>query len=78
AGAEQVEVVDANRVVTALFGDSILANVFLMGVAFQKGLLPVGLEALTRAIELNGTGVAANLRAFAFGRLAAHRPEVLA
>ena len=78
AGAEQVEVVDANRVVNALFGDSILANVFLMGVAFQKGLLPVGLEALTRAIELNGTGVAANLRAFAFGRLAAHRPEVLA
>ncbi|WP_247875943.1 indolepyruvate ferredoxin oxidoreductase family protein [Azospirillum sp. TSH100] len=78
AGPDRVEVVDANRVVTALFGDSILANVFLMGVAFQKGLLPVGLEALTRAIELNGTGVAANLRAFAFGRLAAHRPELLA
>ncbi|CAO3404140.1 indolepyruvate ferredoxin oxidoreductase family protein [Azospirillum palustre] len=78
AGPERVEVVDANRVVTALFGDSILANVFLMGVAFQKGLLPVGLEALTRAIELNGTGVPANLRAFAFGRLAAHRPELLA
>jgi len=78
AGPDRVEVVDANRVVTALFGDSILANVFLMGVAFQKGLLPVGLEALTRAIELNGTGVAANLRAFAFGRLAAHRPEILA
>ncbi|PWC34088.1 indolepyruvate ferredoxin oxidoreductase family protein [Azospirillum sp. TSO35-2] len=78
AGADRVAVVDANRVVTALFGDSILANVFLMGVAFQKGLLPVGLEALTRAIELNGTGVAANLRAFAFGRLAAHRPEALA
>ncbi|WP_246457232.1 indolepyruvate ferredoxin oxidoreductase family protein [Azospirillum oryzae] len=78
AGPDRVEVVDANRVVTALFGDSILANVFLMGVAFQKGLLPVGLKALTRAIELNGTGVAANLRAFAFGRLAAHRPELLA
>ncbi|MBP2306805.1 indolepyruvate ferredoxin oxidoreductase family protein [Azospirillum melinis] len=78
AGPDRVEVVDANRVVTALFGDSILANVFLMGVAFQKGLLPVGLEALTRAIELNGTGVPANLRAFAFGRLAAHRPELLA
>jgi indolepyruvate ferredoxin oxidoreductase len=78
AGPDRVEVVDANRVVTALFGDSILANVFLMGVAFQKGLLPVGLEALTRAIELNGTGVTANLRAFAFGRLAAHRPELLA
>ncbi|PWC94977.1 indolepyruvate ferredoxin oxidoreductase family protein [Azospirillum sp. TSO5] len=77
AGPDRVDVVDANRVVTALFGDSILANVFLMGVAFQKGLLPVGLEALTRAIELNGTGVPANLRAFAFGRLAAHRPELL-
>ncbi len=78
AGPERVEVVDANRRVTALFGDSILANVFLMGYAFQKGLLPMGLEALTRAIALNGTGVAANERAFAFGRLAAHRPEALA
>jgi len=78
AGPDRVEVVDANRRVAALFGDSILANVFLLGYAFQKGLLPVGLEALTRAIELNGTGVAANQRAFAFGRLAAHQPAALA
>ncbi|AWK88498.1 indolepyruvate ferredoxin oxidoreductase family protein [Azospirillum thermophilum] len=78
AGPDRVEVVDANRVVTALFGDSILANVFLMGFAFQKGLLPVGLDALARAIALNGVGVEANQRAFTFGRLAAHRPEILA
>ncbi|SMH31518.1 indolepyruvate ferredoxin oxidoreductase family protein [Azospirillum agricola] len=78
AGDDRVEAVDANRLATALFGDSILANVFLMGFAFQKGLLPVGLAALDRAIELNGTGVAANRHAFAFGRLAAHRPEALA
>ncbi|CAO3438339.1 indolepyruvate ferredoxin oxidoreductase family protein [Azospirillum doebereinerae] len=78
AGDDRVETVDANRAVTALFGDGILANVFLLGFAFQKGLLPVGLEALDRAIELNGTGAAANRRAFAFGRLAAHRPDALA
>jgi len=78
AGADRVETVDADRVVNALFGDGILANLFLTGFAFQKGLLPVGLEALARAIELNGTGVAANQRAFAFGRLAAHRPDALA
>ncbi|MGF7175979.1 indolepyruvate ferredoxin oxidoreductase family protein [Azospirillum doebereinerae] len=78
AGDDRVETVDANRAVTALFGDGILANVFLLGFAFQKGLLPVGLEALERAIDLNGTGAAANRRAFAFGRLAAHRPDALA
>ncbi|HEY0837984.1 MAG TPA: indolepyruvate ferredoxin oxidoreductase family protein [Azospirillum sp.] len=77
ARPERVDVVDASRIATALFGDAILANVFLLGYAFQKGLLPVGLEALDRAMELNGVDVAANRRAFAFGRLAAHDPDAL-
>ena len=78
AGAERVDAVDASRIATALFGDAMLANVFLLGYAFQKGLLPVGPEALDRAIELNGVGVDLNRRAFAFGRLAAHDPKALA
>ena len=53
-------------------GDAIYTNPFLIGFAYQKGLLPVGRGALERAFELNGRAVAANLRAFAWGRLAAH------
>ncbi|MCZ6522918.1 MAG: indolepyruvate ferredoxin oxidoreductase family protein, partial [Alphaproteobacteria bacterium] len=43
-----------------------------VGYAFQRGLLPVGLEAIERAIELNAVAVESNLRTFAWGRLAAH------
>ena len=73
-GAELVETVDADRVATALTGDAILANVLLLGCAVQRGLVPVGRAAVERAIELNGVAVAANRRAFAFGRLLAHDP----
>ena len=64
--------VNATGLATALMGDAIASNLFLLGFACQKGLLPVGGEALTAAIELNGVAVESNKRAFAWGRLAAH------
>ncbi len=57
---------------TALMGDSIATNLFMLGYAFQKGLMPLGLEAIERAIELNGVAIELNRHAFAWGRLAAH------
>jgi indolepyruvate ferredoxin oxidoreductase len=53
-------------------GDSMAANLFMLGYAFQKGLLPLGFDAIERAIELNGVAVESNKRSFAFGRLAVH------
>ena len=53
-------------------GDSIAANLFMLGYAFQKGLLPLTLAAIERAIELNGVAVDTNKRSFGLGRLAAH------
>jgi indolepyruvate ferredoxin oxidoreductase len=53
-------------------GDSIAANLFMLGYALQKGFLPLTLAAVERAIELNGVAVDANTRSFGFGRLAAH------
>ena len=69
--------VDATRLATALVGDAIAVNVFMLGFAFQKGFLPVGAQALERAIELNAAAVALNKRAFVLGRVAAHKPEYL-
>jgi indolepyruvate ferredoxin oxidoreductase len=69
--------VDANRLAGELMGDTIYANVLLLGAAFQAGLVPVSLAALERAIELNNVKIEQNKRAFAWGRLAAARPDRL-
>lgn len=67
----RIDYVDASRLATALMGDSIAANLFMLGYAYQKGLLPLSAESLMRAIELNGVAVPANQKAFVWGRRAA-------
>ena len=74
-GADAVRFLDATGLATALLGDAMSTNVFLLGYAYQSGLVPVSREALYRAIELNGAAVEANRRAFEWGRLARHDPE---
>jgi len=73
-GGENATFLNANALMTALMGDSITTNTFLMGLAWQQGLIPVGRVAMEKAIELNGVAVRDNLRAFNWGRLAAHDP----
>ena len=72
AGDGGADSIDATGLAAALMGDSIAANLFMLGYAFQKGSLPLTLAAIERAIELNGVAVEANKRSFGFGRLAAH------
>ncbi len=62
--------VDASQLATALIGDAIAANLFMLGYAWQQGLVPISFEALMRAVELNGAAVEMNKTAFAWGRLA--------
>ena len=69
--------IDATGIATALIGDSIATNLFMLGFSWQRGLVPISLAALDRAIELNGVAIAANRAAFAWGRLAAHDPAAL-
>jgi len=76
-GDRGIDFIEGSRIATALMGDSIATNLFLLGYAFQKGLLPVSYEALDQAITLNGGGVETNKRTFAWGRLAAHDPEAV-
>ncbi len=73
--AHATHLVAAERIATQLMGDSIAANIMLMGVAWQQGLIPLPLEAIDAAIELNGVAVAFNCQAFALGRLYAHDPS---
>jgi indolepyruvate ferredoxin oxidoreductase len=71
-GNEMVDFVDAGQIATALMGDSIATNMFMLGYAFQKGHVPLSEAALVKAIELNGVSVAFNKAAFNWGRTAAH------
>jgi indolepyruvate ferredoxin oxidoreductase len=78
AGDERVETFDAQTLAEQFLGDTVTANILAMGYAWQRGLVPVGLAAIERAIELNGVAVAANRTAFSLGRLAAHDPGACA
>ncbi len=71
AGDGNATFIDATRIATALLGDSIAANLFILGFAAQKGWLPVGIAAIERAIELNGVAIDFNKKAFVWGRRAA-------
>jgi indolepyruvate ferredoxin oxidoreductase len=71
-GEQKLDILDATGLATALLGDSIATNAFLLGFAFQKGALPLSEEAIRRAIELNNVSIEMNMQAFQWGRLAAH------
>jgi indolepyruvate ferredoxin oxidoreductase len=69
--------IDAHEYAVKLFGDSIASNMFLLGYAYQLGVIPIGAAAIETAIELNGAAVDMNRQAFRFGRLAAHEVTAL-
>ncbi|QJR10475.1 hypothetical protein DSM104443_01539 [Usitatibacter rugosus] len=71
-GEGAADFVDASTIATALLGDSIATNLFMVGYAFQKGLIPLTSTAIRQAVELNGAAVESNLKAFDWGRRAAH------
>jgi indolepyruvate ferredoxin oxidoreductase len=73
-GEANLSAVAANQLAEKLLGNTIYANVLMLGYAWQKGLVPVSLEALLRAIELNGVDVETNKQAFGYGRIAAADP----
>jgi indolepyruvate ferredoxin oxidoreductase len=67
-GAGSATFLDASNMATRLMGHSIATNIFMVGYAFQRGLVPLSSSALLRAIELNGAGAEANRQAFTWGR----------
>ncbi len=71
AGAEQLRVIEAQRLAVALFGDAIATNMFMVGFAWQQGGLPVSRGSILEAIKLNGVAADMNVAAFEYGRRAA-------
>ena len=71
-GEGNVDCIDAGTISTELMGDSIATNMFMLGFAWQKGLVPLSEEAIVKAISLNGVSVDFNTQSFAWGRRAAH------
>ena len=70
-GPGAADFINATKLATALMGDSIAANLFMLGYAWQKGRIPLRQESLLRAIELNGVGIESNKKSFLWGRRAA-------
>jgi indolepyruvate ferredoxin oxidoreductase len=77
AGPDNTEFLDATHLATGLLGDSIASNLFMLGYAYQRGLVPVSAGAIEQAIALNGVAVELNLDAFRWGRLAAVDPALV-
>jgi len=75
ADAARMFGIDATRIATTMLGNAIGANLFLVGYAWQKGLIPLSRASIEAAIDLNGTSVALNRQAFDLGRIAAVHPE---
>jgi indolepyruvate ferredoxin oxidoreductase len=71
-GKDRAEFIDASNIATALMGDSIATNMFMLGYAWQKGWVPLSEAAIMKAIELNGVSIDFNKAAFNWGRQAAH------
>jgi indolepyruvate ferredoxin oxidoreductase len=76
-GGGRVVDLDASRLCESLVGTAAPANILLLGVALQSGLIPVSVDSVERAIDLNGVAVDANLAALDWGRRWAHDPETV-
>ena len=72
---DAVDLFDATDLSRAVMGDSIYSNMMIFGAAWQRGLLPIHHDAIMQAIELNGTAIERNKRAFEVGRWAVLHPE---
>jgi indolepyruvate ferredoxin oxidoreductase len=75
AGEGMAHFFDATETTRALFGNTVAANMFMLGYAFQYGGVPLSAGAVEKAIVLNGEAVTMNVDAFQWGRRAAHEPD---
>ncbi len=70
-GKDNLLAVEGLRIASRLMGDTLATNMFMLGAAWQKGYIPLSLDSIMRAIELNGAQVEFNKTSFLWGRRAA-------
>jgi indolepyruvate ferredoxin oxidoreductase len=68
---------DAQSTAEALLDDYMATNLFVVGAAYQRGVIPIRASCIEEAIRLNGVAVPMNLAAFQWGRIAVARPELV-
>src|SRR6185436_11679533 len=61
---------DGQQMAEGLFGDSMATNLFMVGVAYQAGTMPLKAESIETAIRQAGVGVEQGIAAFKWGRMA--------
>ena len=66
--AGELHTVPATEAAKTTFGDTLTANIIMLGYAYQCEALPIPYQAVETAIELNGRDVDTNLAAFRLGR----------
>ena len=71
---DKVMLFDASELARVTLGDSIFSNMMIFGAAWQKGLVPLSLDSIRQAVDLNGAAVDRNMRAFDIGRWAVEFP----
>jgi indolepyruvate ferredoxin oxidoreductase len=76
-GQERTVLADSTGLAETLFGTHLPANVVLLGAAFQRGALPVPLDALHQAIDEQGSAAAMNREALAWGRWLVADPDAV-
>ncbi len=78
ADTEDCHWVEAGKMTEALIGDRIAANIFVVGMSIQAGLLPLKPQIVEEAIELNGVAVEQNIAALRWGRCQIADPKRVA
>ena len=73
--SDNINFVDISSLAEALVGDTVSANIMMLGLAAQNGFLPIDITSIEKAIELNGVAINQNITAFKWGRLLAENPE---
>ena len=72
---ENLQFIDISKLAEHLVGDTVYANIMMLGIAAQKNLIPMDINSIKKAIELNGVAIKQNLKAFNWGRLLSEYPQ---
>jgi indolepyruvate ferredoxin oxidoreductase len=68
---------DASRLAEGLFASHMAVNIFLLGAAWQGGLIPISDTAIEEAIRLNKVDAERNVQAFLWGRKYYHDAQAV-